>query len=150
MLKYLRIAVTVLSLTACVLLIALWVRSQGKWDHIRGSISSHNKLAFNSACGKLSISHSQFPRWHEWRRYSFALVDLQTHEIPSGIRSAKFGFALNKDRHRLVMPYWFLILLTATFTAAPWIHWSKRFSLRTLLIATTVVALALGIIVVLR
>ena len=30
MLKYLRIAVTALSLTACVLLIALWLRSYGQ------------------------------------------------------------------------------------------------------------------------
>jgi hypothetical protein len=44
------------------------------------------------------------------------------------------------------MPYWFLILLTATATAAPWIHWSKQFSLRTLLIATTLLAVGLGVI----
>ena len=34
MLKYLRIAVTALSLTACVLLIALWVRSQNWQDRL--------------------------------------------------------------------------------------------------------------------
>ena len=34
MLKYLRIAVTALSLTACVLLVALWVRSQNWQDRL--------------------------------------------------------------------------------------------------------------------
>ena len=32
MLKYLRIAVTALSLTGCVLLVALWVRSYSRFD----------------------------------------------------------------------------------------------------------------------
>jgi hypothetical protein len=96
MVKYLRISVTALSVTACVLLVALWVRSQYNWDHIRGSISNNNKLAFNSACGKLSISHSQFPRWHEWRTYSFALIDLQTHEIRRAFALPSSGLDLTK------------------------------------------------------
>ncbi len=35
----------------------------------------------------------------------------------------------------------------AAIAVAPWIHWTKRFSLRTLLIATTLVAVGLGLIV---
>jgi hypothetical protein len=42
--------------------------------------------------------------------------------------------------------YWFGILLMGAFAAAAWLEWSPRFSfsLRTLLVATTLVALALG------
>jgi hypothetical protein len=36
MLKYVRIAVTALSLTACVLLVALWVRSYWHFDYPEG------------------------------------------------------------------------------------------------------------------
>jgi hypothetical protein len=149
MLKYLRIGVTALSLTACVLLIALWVRSYSYWDHIRGSISEHRMLKFNSVSGKLSISHTQFPRWHTWRRYSFALDERQPDQIPPLMRSAKFGFGLKSNQNflALAMPYWFLVPLTATLVAAPWIGWSKRFSLRTLLIATTLIAVVMGGIV---
>ena len=45
------------------------------------------------------------------------------------------------------IPQWFPVLLFATLATAPWIRWSKRFSLRTLLIATTLVAVVLGLVV---
>jgi len=44
------------------------------------------------------------------------------------------------------MPFWVPVLVTAALATVPWFHWSKRFSLRTLLIATTLVAVVLGII----
>jgi hypothetical protein len=52
----------------------------------------------------------------------------------------------------LEFPYWFLALISVALTAAtaPWKLVSWRFSLRTLLIATTLVALVLGLIVWLR
>jgi hypothetical protein len=43
------------------------------------------------------------------------------------------------------VPYWLLLLLATTITATPWIKW--RFSLRTLLIVTTLVAVTLAIVV---
>jgi hypothetical protein len=49
MLKYLRIAVTALSLTACVLLIALWVRSYWLRDEVYFRIipTFGNKICFD-------------------------------------------------------------------------------------------------------
>jgi predicted alpha/beta superfamily hydrolase len=44
------------------------------------------------------------------------------------------------------LPYWFVVLLSAIFALPPWIRWSKRFSLRALLIVTTLVAVVLGMI----
>jgi len=40
------------------------------------------------------------------------------------------------------------VLLSGALAAAPWIHWSKRFSLRTLLIATTLFGVLLGLVVI--
>jgi hypothetical protein len=45
------------------------------------------------------------------------------------------------------VPIWMLGALVLSLAAIPWIRWSKRFSLRTLLIATSVVAMLLGLIV---
>jgi hypothetical protein len=45
-----------------------------------------------------------------------------------------------------IIPHWFPTLLFAAFAALPWLPF-KRFSLRTLLIATTLIAVVLGIIV---
>jgi hypothetical protein len=53
------------------------------------------------------------------------------------------------NRYALVnqksVPYWALVLATTTLVALPWLRW--RFSLRTLLIAITIFALALGILI---
>ncbi len=47
----------------------------------------------------------------------------------------------------IIAPYWFLVPAAWLLAAAPWIRWSTRFSLRALMIATTLVAIALGIYV---
>ena len=47
----------------------------------------------------------------------------------------------------VIVPDWFLIGVAVTLSAAPWIQWPNRFSLRTLLITTTLVAVVLGSIV---
>ena len=47
----------------------------------------------------------------------------------------------------LEVPNLIPITIALACVFVPWIHWSKRFSLRTLLTATTLVAVALGLIV---
>jgi hypothetical protein len=56
-----------------------------------------------------------------------------------------FGGAPPNAYKELVLPYWLVFFSVAALASAPWIHW--RFSLRTLLIAMTLVAILLGLIV---
>jgi hypothetical protein len=49
---------------------------------------------------------------------------------------------------RLCMPHWVLAIAPATLAAVPWFRF--RFSLRTLLITTTLAAVGLGLMVWLR
>jgi hypothetical protein len=44
-------------------------------------------------------------------------------------------------------PQWFLMLFTVLLASSPWIQWFRQFSLRALLIATTLVAVMLGAVV---
>jgi hypothetical protein len=46
----------------------------------------------------------------------------------------------------LTLPYTYFILAIATLGYLPWFPWSRRYSLRTLLAATTLVAALLGLI----
>jgi hypothetical protein len=61
------------------------------------------------------------------------------------------GFRWAQDFGPLILnisvPMWFLVTLSAVSAAFPWIRWSNRFSLRTLLIATTLVGMALGLVI---
>jgi hypothetical protein len=47
----------------------------------------------------------------------------------------------------IIAPHWFPLVIALSFVGVPWIRW--RFSLRTLLIATTLVAVGLGLIAIL-
>jgi hypothetical protein len=47
----------------------------------------------------------------------------------------------------VAVKYWVLVLVAATFASVPWVHRMRRFSLRTLLIAMTLAAAGLGMIV---
>ena len=57
----------------------------------------------------------------------------------------KFEYKLTGNQSLLVVPYWPAILLSATLATLPW--FPSRFSLRTMLIATTLVAVVLGLVV---
>jgi hypothetical protein len=56
----------------------------------------------------------------------------------------KWGFLFWKDDYSygFFAPFWLLILLSLASAAAPWLRW--RFSLRTALAATTLLAAVLG------
>ena len=56
-----------------------------------------------------------------------------------------FGRAATSN---ISLPHWLVSLMSVAFVALPWLRW--RFGLRTLLIATTLVAMVLGIVVAMR
>jgi hypothetical protein len=57
------------------------------------------------------------------------------------------GLKLNRDEVYVAVPYWSLVLIASFRSYASWFHWPKRFSLRTLLVGMTVVALLLGALI---
>jgi hypothetical protein len=145
MLKYLRIAVTALSLTACVLLIALWVRSN--WWQDTAYVSEPNTWIMHVHSYKGAIHLSRHPYsgansgWH-----------FRTDAIPKRDLLAPTPWPLSQWeswpflRFHAAAPHWLLAAICGAVAAAPWIRWSKRFSLRTLLIAMTLVAVVLGVV----
>jgi hypothetical protein len=58
-----------------------------------------------------------------------------------------FSFRRNASGVACELPYWMLVILASAVGFMPWMRWSKRFSLRTLLVATAIVAVVLGLIV---
>jgi hypothetical protein len=56
-----------------------------------------------------------------------------------------FGGTIYHEGFFLTVPCWFPVVLSAVLVVVPWIKW--RFTVRTLLIATTLVAVVLGLIV---
>jgi hypothetical protein len=139
MLKYVRIAVTVLGLTACVLLVALWVRSYWWFDStsIGGILSAKGRVYIQGSINFESEDLLNAP-----------VPDVQMYQTRFGTNVIfARGVKITMVRADAVLPYWALTLLAAILATVPWLPWSNRFSLRTLLIVATLVAVVLGVVV---
>jgi len=127
--RKLRIALSATCLTACVLLIVLWVRSYFWADAVP-------RLHIASAQGALYVRQSfqlQPGAKNETFRLGTITMPLDGQMI---VRVGPPG---------LVVPFWIITLLTLGLGTVPWLRW--RFSLRTLLMFTTLLAAMLGLIV---
>jgi hypothetical protein len=139
--RYLRIAVTALSLTACVLLIALWVRSYKWHDGVWGRFSEARGFHLSSHEGRVQLSMLTYLGIVEWRIVYGEPID----RVGPANYFAAFECPLSTFGLYMAVPYWFLLAVMATFAAG--IATKRRFSLRTLLIATTLIAILLGAVV---
>jgi hypothetical protein len=138
----------------CVLLVVLWVRSYS-WIYSIHGTGYPREFWCESLRGELgflvlSPNAGSVRGLRFWTRppeqvpyYKDGLyVDWpRPFSTAYGIRWTFFrGFGL-------VIPCWMPVVFIGALASVPWIPWSCRFSLRTLLIATTLIAVALGLVV---
>jgi hypothetical protein len=139
--KVLRIAVAGTGITACLLLIALCVRSYWKKDVVYGWFPFPGYLQVDSNRGRLKLIANLEHQQSKWK-YSSKLPESNLYSWNLSLRRIpNFGWWFD-----LAAPHWFAALVCGGIATVPWIKWSKRFRVRTLLIAMTFVAILLGII----
>jgi len=132
-----------------VLLCVLWVRSFSWVETIRlPSNFQIGSIPGALLIGKLAADQYQPSHYHvdvvEWQ----AILERVGTPL-SGLPSPFIGGWVRRNGvTQLFFPFWLLVAPTAFAAVAPWLQ--LRFSLRTLLIATTLVAVGLGLIVWLR
>lgn len=149
-LRWFRIAATAAILSASALMASLWLRNFWRADVVWAPLPGHGQLVIASLQGQmelavyLSVSASS-PLWGA-KDYSVTWNHLSEVLFPRTV-PLRFRRLRNSQGVNLSAPYWFLVPVSWVFAAAPWIRWSTRFSLRAMLIATTLVAVALGIYV---
>jgi hypothetical protein len=157
-LRYLRIAFSATCLIACVLLIALWVRSYWWRDYLYAD-AFVRQVKVQSIYGQLGVLWfaDYEPTWahgsetaEEWSTFvsKYGFGGYKYHPPATASDLPTFDWLSSSDGVSVLLPHWFAVLLIATLATALWIPW--RFSLRTLLIATTLIAVVLGLIVWLR
>jgi hypothetical protein len=136
--RKLRIAWSVAWAVVAVLFCVLWVRSYWRCDLVFREKSGW-VTTVSSNRGVLYATQLERPfriGYRGWQIDSRHTND----DIPGGV-----GWAQTSTLMAAQLPIWCAILVLATTAAMPWLRW--RFSLRTLLIATTLVAVVLGLIV---
>jgi hypothetical protein len=145
-LKYLRISATAFSLTACVLLIALWVRSYWRVDSLTYIHSINRVICGHSFPGRWIVLVTPKTIAHRPGLESYAI----TQHFDSGVPNSFLGFYYHTSpgATMLAIPCWFMVSSFAVLSVTAGFPWMpRRFSLRTVLIATTLVAVGLGVIV---
>lgn len=158
--RKLRIAFSITCLVACALLMALWVRSYWRMDQVYGHTSATQLLHFGSMRAQVTVRRVKNYRGTgirlNWLPESEPVSDIlqrRQQKFPDGQGDllvyrygSRYGFGWLHDG--VYVPHWFLALIMGTVAAILLIPWSLRFSLRTLLIAMTLVAIVLGMIAI--
>jgi hypothetical protein len=149
------------------LLIVLWMMSYVRLDQVLGPFSTSEYIGCTSARGELRIGKSNDPELgrlfkNRPAHRGFPLsAGSRGHGpfFPASVPDSFDGKLITWPRlnlnlgvrppgithDELIVPYWLPVALTAALASAPWVRW--RFSLRTLLIATSLLALLLGLVV---
>jgi serine/threonine protein kinase len=150
----------------CVLLVMLWIRSFTWFDSIHG-IGYPKSFWCESLRGELGLLVVTEP-WYAGQpgRIHFDFETKSPDSIPyyrTGLYddsrtpfSSALGIRWNlnwvygpSNGVGLVIPSWMPVVFLCGLATIPWIPSCRRFSLRTLLLATTLVAVALGLVVAL-
>lgn len=138
----------------------LWVRSYWRKDFVSTSFTLHNvELVSNS--GRLLYTHSEgdfgnetlswvsnevvdleherghLPLYANWLKVD---IDAYPPALQAGFWAGETGIGCAS-----MVPHWFMAITIVLIGAIPWLRW--RFSLHTLLLLTTLIAMVLGIIV---
>jgi hypothetical protein len=149
--RKLRIAWSVGCGILCLLLIALWVRSLGWRDMVRWQPNGEVILRCASLQGTMQLS-AWFGDSASERALQVQATSIENLRRPllkrtsgSPISAPHRWLLISNKAVSVFVPCWLLVLVSGYAGTIPWYRW--RFSLRTLLIATTLVAVMLGLIV---
>jgi hypothetical protein len=141
------------------LLVVLWIRSYAYGDIFVWRFSDWRQLTAQSKKGEVSVSvrdtNVEWSRARSWYVNSTSRKRIEEIELLHADASLpkpvpRWGPRFLLSHNYFVIPHWFPALLTAMLFTVPWIrHLGWRFSLKTLLIAITCIAVVLGVIIVL-
>jgi len=138
----LRIALSSLGGVLCLLIIAWWVRGYwwldggfialGPWQHIQ----------YSAGGGRMCIWFENKPLGYRFKSWSRRITEPTPPDDPD--RIPPFDLAFWPTFARLYTAHWLWAALALSLAAIPWCP--KRFTLRTLLATTAVIAAITGVI----
>jgi hypothetical protein len=150
--RKLRIAWSVVWGILWALLMVLWVRSANHYDYAQSTLFGLQKIAVSSRGSALSASF----HFGDAGEFPDTFGSGRLNKLPPNVVESPWAFGRTSGglpspygtatavQYYVAMPHWFPVLIASVLAAAPWAR--TRFSLRTLLIATTLIAVVLGLI----
>ena len=144
--RKLRLAWSVSWGLAAVLLVVLWVRSNRTLDAIQGPVLDPFINHIHSIHGRIYFFRVQpVPRWQVGKVTVSRMKLAHVHDDQCITGSDQVLSVGGPAGLLCAIPHWTLALIALLGVGMPWFR--SRFSLRTLFIATTLVAVALGFVV---
>jgi hypothetical protein len=162
--RKLRIACSVVCGIVCVLLIVLWWQSRTEIKGFTSHLISHRFTTGLSLLGEVGVAHGadlqeraetprgklnefskEFPGQGEYSYINRGPYPGLTGKMPPF--KARLHWYRRGDKWYVGAPHWLLVLCIATIGFVPWMRPSRGYSLRSLLIAVTVVAALLGCVI---
>ena len=143
--RKLRIAWSVAWGGLAVLLCAMWMRSYFAQDVVWTWLPFPLYLQINSTQGDVKVIVNAERHQPMLRFRTTDPIPVKRDWFIQLEKNPQFKWWLD-----IIVPHWFLTLLCAGLASIVWLPWFRlpyRFSLRTLLIATTLVAALLGLVV---
>jgi hypothetical protein len=147
LIRRIRIAASVFFALVTVALIVLWARSYKRIDIVYGR-NAASEFAIGSTHGLLVPmgtpdlrSIFQIAKFTEWGS------DNRLHFPSPSDAKGRWGISLHRFHAAtiLLVPIWIPFLLAMLLFGVCWPYWSRQFSFRALLVATTLVAVVLGL-----
>ncbi len=151
MLRKLRIVLSAMCGIVCLLTIVLWVRSHHAEDRASCRLSSVGIRLYSSR-GWLVLFKNGTPGagpydWDITFGSEYWLNPPDTR-LQYALPLSFFGRSAISN---ISLPHWVFVVVSVAVAAVPWLlHRQFRFSLRSLLIATTLIAIVLGVAVAFR
>ncbi len=143
-LRYLRIAFSAVCGLAVVLLCVLWVRSYWWADILSYRDVGIPVWRYESNRGAVWFHYQSNGITHLTKGWHFYSSKPDNRKPYAGV--LEFYYTHSPHMQTIVsLPIWSIVLTALIITPAPWLPF--RFSLRTLLIATTLLAATLGLII---
>jgi hypothetical protein len=151
LLRGMRIAWSALLGLLCLLLIVLWVRSYTLQETISTKSRARGKggIAVSTLRGSLFINQERFYLTIDDPAEAAALGPIYHSRKPlAGGRvfiSSQPDIGYEPRGKGTKLPIWLVVAAVVVVAAIPWFPWSTRFSVRTLFIVVTLVAMAVGL-----
>jgi hypothetical protein len=143
---------SILCLVACVALMGMWVRSYYWTDGFGFNPLGAFWVGGFSAVGRIAIGEladseaGPAPSFMFSHRPVAALGRELAATLERWSTVACFGIVNHADAFGILMPYWFVVLASGSLAMAFQLRWPWRFTLRSLFIVTTFLAVVLGMI----
>jgi hypothetical protein len=143
MLRRLRIVASMFFAIVTVAIAMLWVRSYWSLDQIVHANGVGEVYSASSDQGLVELFN-----FYEWPNPpSASYWSLQSRLPELQIAGPRFVWDVSSLHHACVIaPHWFLLLFTMVAAGLCWPFLPFRFSLRSMLIATTLVGVAMGLV----